>query len=237
MRRALAVIALLAARRPGVVRPRRGRSYRFDPKGRVKGVRAADVDGRRPTRPRRCSSSGAAADGASETDVVVLKAPGDAGPRARGSSPPTAVRIPCDGPAAGVRATAGALAVGRFGATGPVRLRFLGAEGALDLDADGKPLDAARPRARPSSAAAPAPPSCSGTRVADLDGDGRDECLVPDASGSLVAAGLLHGVENEARQSPTDLVAPQGVRAHPARRRRRRRRAPRAAPPRRHPRS
>ncbi len=202
MRRALAVvILLLLAASPSAASD--AGLYRFDPRGRVKGVRAADLtgDGRLDL---VVLVERTTADGTAETDVVVLKAPATPDARAWFVAA-DAVRIPCDGPAAGARATAGALAVGRFGATGPARLRFLGADGAFDLDADGKPLDGVPPEAT-LVARSPGAPLVFWEGVGDLDGDGRDECWLPDAAGRLFVAGLPHAVKNEARQSPTELV-------------------------------
>ncbi len=202
MRRALAVVVLLLlAASPSFALD--AGLYRFDPKGRVKGVRAADLtgDGRLDL---VLLVERTAADGTYETDVVVLKTPATPDARAWFVAA-DAVRIPCDGPAAGARATAGAVAVGRFGASGPARLRFLGADGAVDVDAEGKPLEGG-PKDATLVGRSPGAPLVFWEGVGDLDDDGRDECWVPDASGTLFVAGLPHGVLYEARQSPTDLV-------------------------------
>lgn len=157
--------------------------HRFDPGGRVKAVRAIDLDG----------------DGRQDLVLLLepregrvpllllLRAPAVPDPKTffpAGSG----VRVACDGDLA----EAGAVAVGRFGPQGEARLRFFGAHGALDVDASGA-RTAAEPRlARPTLLVRSAGrPLAFWDGLADLDGDGRDECWVPtpEQSGSMRVLG------------------------------------------------
>ncbi|MFM8980874.1 MAG: hypothetical protein ACKOSS_10510 [Planctomycetia bacterium] len=98
-------------------------------------------------------------------------------------------RLPCEGELAG----AGALAVGRFGPGGEVRLRFLGPTGVVELGPDGTRLPARAGLDTPTLLVrSPGRALAFWDGVADLDGDGRDELWLPaaDAAGGVL---VLHG--------------------------------------------
>ena len=155
--------------------------------GRVKAVRARDVNGDGRTDlvvvvERR------EADRLPATEVVVLRAPGDPDV-ASFFRDADVVRIPCSGEAAGGRARAGAVAIGRFGPKGEVRLRFLGPEATPDLLPDG--TEAADSRSEPCLLErSPGEALAVWDAVGDVDGDGRDECFAPGPDGAVVAAGV-----------------------------------------------
>ncbi len=78
----------------------------------------------------------------------------------------------------------GALCVGRFGPAGQGRLRFLGPNGVIDLDGHGRRQDGAAQRAPATLMARSAGRALVfWDGVADLDGDGCDECWFPLAEG------------------------------------------------------
>jgi len=170
---------------------------RLELPGRVKAVRARDVDGdgrvdlvvvveRRE--PDRLPAS----------EVVVLRSPAEpsAATFFRGAD---VVRIPCAGEGAGGRARAGAVALGRFGPKGELRLRFLGPEATPDLLPDGTP--AADSGSEPCLLErSPGEALAVWDAVGDVDGDGRDECFVPGPDGAVVAAGVaIPAVETASR--------------------------------------
>lgn len=169
----LALIGVLLLGMDVSAAPTRG-TYLFDPGGSVRATRVLDVD----------------ADGRLDLvvllerkdgveEIVILRTPRT--PVKRSFYPADHVtRIPCDGPRAG----AGAVCVGRFGPQGAARVRFLGADGALDMTPQGTFAERT-PRHAPPALFARSP----GQRlifwdgVADLDGDGIDECWYPLAEG------------------------------------------------------
>lgn len=131
-------------------------------------------------------------DGDGRPDLVVLWQPAEGAPGLTVlRSPPEGREAEWFGPAyrhpialAGDLATAGALCLGRFGPGGEGRLRFLGPGGAVDLDASGRPAPGAAPRAPPTLLARSAGrPLVLWDGVADLDGDGVEECWFPLAAG------------------------------------------------------
>lgn len=190
MRRGLAPLGLLLPLVAAAPRPAWAdgpEAARFDVGGRIRAVRARDLDG----------------DGRADLIVIVDRRDGE-GPPAwdvlvilspKEPAPATfvreegVVRIPCSGAAAGPRASAGGLAIGRFGPKGEPRLRFLGPKAGPDL------LPGAGPAAEPP----PAPSSLERTPgealaffdgVADLTGEGRDACFAPDADGTIRLPGI-----------------------------------------------
>jgi hypothetical protein len=180
--------------------------YRFDPGGKVKAVRAADVDadGRQDLvlllEPKEGKVS----------QLLVLPSPKEPDAKAFFRAQ---VRIVCDEDLA----TAGAVALGRFGPKGEFRLRFFGAAGVLDLDAAGvrQPQDE-RLKIPTLLARSPDRPIALWDGVADLDGDGRDECWFPvpeDGGGMHVLGGTPAGdrrldlkVNSAAASTPEDLI-------------------------------
>lgn len=97
-------------------------------------------------------------------------------------------------PLTGELARMGAVTAGRFGPRGAIRLRFFGARGAVDLDvASGTrtPLPPAR-KAASQFERSPSAAILWWDGVADLDGDGRDECWVP-TRGTASAMRVLAG--------------------------------------------
>src|SRR5688572_13886458 len=105
--------------------------YRLALGGKVRAVRAIDVDGDR--RRDLVVVLDAKVDEAIREEVVVLRTP-KAPVASTFYDPARVVRIACDGPAAATRVRAAVVAVGRFGAAGEVRLRFLSPDGAVDVD-------------------------------------------------------------------------------------------------------
>jgi len=164
--------------------------------GTVQAVRAADLDGDgRRDLVVLLATPPATAGGAPAQEVVVLRTP--ATPAAGTYFPADAlVRLPCDGPTAGLRATAAAVAVGRFGARGAVRLRFFAPAGVVDVDPVA-PTAPPTPVAGPSLLGrTPGAPLAFWDAVADLDGDGTDEVWWPDAAGRVtVGAATIDVVE------------------------------------------
>jgi hypothetical protein len=201
MRRAFAVSALLLAG-VAVAEAADVGTHRYDPRGHVRAARAADVDrdGRQDLvllveNPR--------GDGAASTDVVILRSPAE--PDAKTwFRPADETRLPCDGEAAGVRARAGAVAIGRFGPRGETRLRFLGPDGAWDVDPAAPGAEPVRAAGPTLFARSPGTPPVFWDGVADLDGDGRDEAWWPDADGRLSVAGVALAVQEEASRTETD---------------------------------
>ena len=109
--------------------------HKFDTGGKVLSARAIDVnaDGRLDLVlivERRPDGGGA------QHDLLVLKTPKAANGLAYYAKEDV-VRLPCDGEEAGYRAWAGAVAIGRFGHKGEVRLRFLGPQGDVDETPEG----------------------------------------------------------------------------------------------------
>ncbi|MCC7137969.1 MAG: VCBS repeat-containing protein [Planctomycetes bacterium] len=176
--------------------------YRCPAEGKVRAVRAvdADGDGRRDVVAlvERKDASGAA-----RQEVVVWRTP--AAPVARTFFDPAAtLRVACDGPEAGPRARAGAVALGRFADGGGVRLRFLGPDGIVDVAAaDGLPTTTV-PGAS-ALARAPGAPLAFWDAVADLDRDGRDETWWPDVDGRVQVGKLVLPVAHEGRRGVGDL--------------------------------
>lgn len=180
-RRLLLVLAAAAWARPADAFEA-GR-YRFEPGGKIKAVRTADVDGDG----RQDLVLLLEAKEGRTTTLLVLPSPPQPDPKSFFAAA-GATRVTCDGDLA----TAGAVALGRFGAGGAFRLRFFGAGGVLDVEAGG-----ARPPPDPRQAVptllarSPDRPLALWDGVADLDGDGRDECWfpVPDEGGCMQLLG------------------------------------------------
>lgn len=157
--------------------------HRLDPGGRVKAVRALDLDrdGRQDLVLLLEAREGRGG------SLLLLRAPAAADARtffpAAGG-----VRLALDGDLA----QAGAVALGRFGPEGEPRLRFLTAQGAVDVAPDGARAATPPRLQRPTLLArSPDRPIVFWDAVADLDGDGRDECWVPvpDGGGALRVLG------------------------------------------------
>ncbi len=150
------------------------RPHRFAPGGRIQAVRIADVnaDGR-PDLVVLASDEGAQA-------LLVLRTPAVPKPGAFFDTGDV-LRIPLDAPPF---AHAGALAIGRFGEGGAIRLRFFAPEGILELDGSGAllpPTD--RHRVPTLLGRSPGRPVVFWDAVGDLDGDGLDECWFPLGAG------------------------------------------------------
>lgn len=182
--------------------------YRFDPGGKVRAVRACDLDG----------------DG--RMDLVLLLEPreGRLSQLLLLTTPATpdaktffraenAVRIPCGDDLA----TAGAVALGRFGPNGEFRLRFFGPAGVLDVDRTGARLaQDERLKIATLLVRSPDRPIALWEGTADLDGDGKDECWFPtpeDGGSMRVLGGTPAGdrrldlsVHSAASASPEDLM-------------------------------
>jgi hypothetical protein len=182
--------------------------YRFDPGGKVRAVRAFDVDGdgRKDLvlllEPREGRIS----------QLLILRSPPepDAKTFFRAAD---AVRIPCGDDLA----TSGAVALGRFGPQGEFRLRFFGPTGLLDIDRTGaRPTPDGRLAVPTLLVRSPDRPIALWDGVADLDGDGRDECWfpTPEDGGSIRVLGgtpagdrrLDLAVTSAATSSQEDLI-------------------------------
>jgi len=149
-------------------------TYLFDCGGQVRATRVLDVDGDGRADLALLLEK---ADGAEE--ILLLRTPAE--PVKRSFYPSDHVaRIPCDGP----HATAGAVAVGRFGPSGAVRVRFLGPDGVSDVTPTGAAAEhTGRHELATLFARSPGHRLVFWDGVADLDGDGRDECWFPLARG------------------------------------------------------
>ncbi len=149
-------------------------TYRFDPGGQVRAVRVLDVDrdGRRDLVVLLATKAGG-------DELLVLRTPAKPLPR-RFFPRDHITRISCGGS----HAQAGAVALGRFGPKGGVRLRFLGPEGARDVTPAGTPAEHTPTHDEPTLfARSPGRHLVFWDGVADLDGDGIDECWYPLARG------------------------------------------------------
>jgi hypothetical protein len=200
MRRALAVTALLLA--AAAAEAADVSLHEWPARGRVRAARATDLDadGRKDLVLLVENPPG---EGPATTDLVLLRAPAEPDPK-RWYRPADEVRLPFDGPKAGVRARAGAVAIGRFGPHGEVRLRILSPDGAWDVD-PAKPEEPPAPAGGPTLLGrSPGAAPVFWDAVADLDGDGRDEAWWPDASGGVSVAGLTIPVHDEANRSATE---------------------------------
>lgn len=175
---------------------------RLDLGGKIKAVRARDLDGdgradlivlverREPDR-------------LPVTELVLLHAPKVPASGTFFGAENT-VRVPCSGDAAGGRASAGAVAIGRFGPKGEVRLRFLGPAATPDLASDGSPVaDSASTACILERSPGEALAFWEG--VADVDGDGRDECFVPGTDGSIDVLGVTIPPTETASRSDDEL--------------------------------
>jgi hypothetical protein len=182
--------------------------YRFDPGGKVRAVRACDLDGDGRMdlalllEPREGRLS----------QLLLLTTP--ANPDAKTFfRAENALRIHCDDKLAG----AGAVALGRFGPNGEVRLRFFGPAGVLDVDRTGARLTQdERAKVATLLVRSPDRPIALWDGVADLDGDGKDECWFPtpeDGGSMRVLGGTPAGdrrldlsVNSAATSSAEDLI-------------------------------
>jgi hypothetical protein len=148
-----------------------------DPGGRVRSVRAVDVDGDR--RADLVLVVQPAGETPKPDEVVVLRTPKTPAP-GEFFAKADVVRIP----ATGDLGACGAVAIGRFVPGGKVVFRFLGPNGAVDVDPSGKRLPA-EPRTQVPTLLARSEhlPLAVWRGHADLDGDGVEEVWFPDAEG------------------------------------------------------
>jgi hypothetical protein len=165
--------------------------HRLDPGGKVRAARSVDLDGDGRLdlvlllEPREGKTA----------SVLLLRTPTTPDPKTFFRAEDRTV-IRCEG----ALAEAGAVAVGRFGLRGEVRLRFFGADGAVDLKPDGAPdpeIQREAPVPRTLLGRSPGQPLVLWEGVAELGG-GRDACLVPvpDGGGRVRLVGLAgHDLE------------------------------------------
>lgn len=156
--------------------------YLFDPGGRVRAVRTADVD-----EDGRLDVLALVQDAQHGEDVLLVLRTPHRPVEKRYYPDEHVVRIPCDGELA----AAGAVAVGRFGPEGAVRFRFLGPDGIRQVRPDGglDRFDHDTQSLMPRSGASLFGRSAGRALVfwdgvADLDGDGRDELWFPRSEGN-----------------------------------------------------
>lgn len=152
--------------------------YRYVVDGRVRAIRAADLD----------------ADGRADLVLLTQPAEGAAGAEAlhvlrAPSTPAKDTFFPADALRTlrldGALARAGAICLGRFGPEGEQRVRLLGPGGMTDIGADGRPLPrTARHETGCLFRRGVGRPIAWWDGVADLDGDGRDELWFPAADGN-----------------------------------------------------
>jgi len=174
--------------------------YRFQPGGRVQAVRTADVnaDGRLDVvllLAREVEGGGRV------QELVLLETP-ESPVRGRFYGEAAVRRIPVD---VGPLATAGAVAIGRFGETPAFRMRFLAPDGIREVTPDGtiRPPEGELNRAT-LLGRSPGRDLVFWDQVGDLDGDGRDELWFPLGHG----AGTIHVLAGERESSRTlDLVS------------------------------
>ncbi|MDJ0973976.1 MAG: VCBS repeat-containing protein [Planctomycetota bacterium] len=174
----IAVAALLVLAPPAPAEAFETGKYRYVLEGRIRAMRAADLDG----------------DGRAELVVLTEPEAGETGPERlvilRSKATPKrgtffdaadARSLALDGPLA----NAGAMCIGRFGPKGEMRIRFLGPDGMTDVGIDAKPLPRTKRHETKSLLR-----RGIGRRiaiwdgVADLDGDGKDEVWMPAAEGN-----------------------------------------------------
>ena len=177
---ALALCGLMAGG-PGVAEAARFGAYKLPLDGVIVDMRAMDLDGddraevvalMEPTAEKR-------ADGAVAW-LALLRGPSQTTARTW-FDPAAEVRIPLDGELARV----GAIAIGRFGPGGERRIRLFGPTGIRELGANGKMLPAEARLAVPTLLGrTPTRQAVFWSGVADLDGDGLDECWFPEGEGN-----------------------------------------------------
>ena len=193
---ALLLVLVASGERAGAGEPTK---YRFQPGGRVQAMRAADVnaDGRLDlvlllARPQE--------GGGRTQELVVLATP--AAPMPGRFFPAEAVhRIPVD---EGALATAGAVALGRFGADGAFGFRFLAPDGIREVTVEGKVTEPVHDLRHPTLLGrSPGRDLVFWDQVGDLDGDGRDELWYPLAPG----AGVMQVLAGERASTRTLALA------------------------------
>lgn len=164
------LLALAVARSPREAQAGDIGRHRLGAGGVVKVVRALDLDGdgRKDLVLLLEGQQGRS------SEVLLLRTP--ATPDAEGYFPGALrTHLPCDGDLA----EAGALAVGRFGPAGEVRLRFLGPRGVVEVAPDGTRLPGRAGLDTPTLLVrSPGRALAFWDGVADLDGDGKDELVL-----------------------------------------------------------